>query len=71
MSNKSYILAVFAFSLTFFGQAEANGIHKNLSNRFERLNVLKMGPLDPRELDKSENTPPSEDDVSQDASELN
>lgn len=68
MDNKTYILAIFAALLTFLGQAEANMTPKNLGNPLEGLNVLKMGPLDPRENDGNR-APLPNDDASQDAKE--
>ncbi len=60
MCNKTYIFAMFAFSLSFLAQAEANVNHKNVENPFGGINRLKMGPLDPREAD--ENTAPLPND---------
>jgi hypothetical protein len=68
MISKVYVLAMFAFSLVFFGNAEASVKHQNFGNVLEELNVLKMGPLDPREADDANASLP-DDDTSQDDTE--
>ena len=61
MVNKTYILAIFSFLLSFSAQAEAAVIHKNSGNPFEGINMLKMGPLDPREADELSASLPNDD----------
>jgi hypothetical protein len=65
MIDKFYVLAIFAFSLVFFGNTEASVKHQNAGSIFEGLNVLKMGPLDPREAEDNNASLP-DDDTSQD-----